>query len=90
MTANPSPTSCSRTPCSNCGNGSAPSRPKRKSFKGSGLTRGSFIAMTWSVSLLIVPDAPEHREFFREYKERLKSRFQQLDIWMVTYPLEVL
>ena len=36
-----------------------------------------------------VPDAAEHRQFFRDYKERLKARFQQLDLWMVTYPLEV-
>ncbi len=36
-----------------------------------------------------VPDLPEHRQFFREYKERLKVRFQQLDIWMATHPLEV-
>src|SRR5688500_5186914 len=31
-----------------------------------------------------VPDLPETLEFFREYKERLKTRFQQIDIWMVT------
>jgi hypothetical protein len=27
---------------------------------------------------------PEHRQFFAELKGRLKSRFQQLDIWMTT------
>ncbi len=37
-----------------------------------------------------VPDLPEHMQFFLEYKERLKSRFQQIDIWMTTYLLEVL
>jgi hypothetical protein len=37
-----------------------------------------------------VPDVPENRQFFVEYKERLKARFQQLDIWMTTYLLEVL
>jgi hypothetical protein len=35
-------------------------------------------------------DAPESRDFFVRYKERLKARFQQLDIWMATYPIEVL
>ena len=35
-------------------------------------------------------DAPESREFFVEYKERLKIRFRQLDIWMTTYLIEVL
>ena len=37
-----------------------------------------------------VPDVPETREFFESFKERLKTRFQQLDIWMTTYPVEVL
>lgn len=35
-------------------------------------------------------DEPEHRRFFVELKERLKARFQQIDIWMTTYPIEVL
>jgi len=37
-----------------------------------------------------VKDLPEHREFFLSYKGKLKSRFQQLDIWMTTYPIEAL
>jgi hypothetical protein len=37
-----------------------------------------------------LPDEPEARQFFAEYKELLKGRFQQLDIWMTTYPVEVL
>ena len=37
-----------------------------------------------------VPDAAEHLQFFVEFKERLKQRFQQLDIWMTTYPLGVI
>jgi hypothetical protein len=36
------------------------------------------------------PDAPESREFFVRFKEHLKDRFKQLDIWMTTYPVEVL
>ena len=35
-------------------------------------------------------DVLENREFFVQFKERLKSRFQQLDIWMTTYSIEVL
>jgi hypothetical protein len=31
-----------------------------------------------------VPDTPENRAFFLSFKERLKSRFKQLDIWMTT------
>jgi hypothetical protein len=37
-----------------------------------------------------VADLPDHRQFFLEFKERLKSQFQQVDIWMTTYPIEVL
>lgn len=37
-----------------------------------------------------VPDVPENLEFFREWKERLKSRFRQLDIWMTTHPIQVI
>lgn len=37
-----------------------------------------------------VADEPENRQFFVEYKELLKARFQQLDIWMTTYLIEVL
>lgn len=37
-----------------------------------------------------VEDAPSSREFFTEFKERLKTRFQQLDIWLTTYLVEAL
>ena len=37
-----------------------------------------------------VPDAPESLEFFRDLKERLKSRFRQIDVWMTTYPVQVI
>jgi len=37
-----------------------------------------------------VPDLPENLQFFIGFKEQLKSRFQQLEIWMTTYPLDVL
>jgi hypothetical protein len=37
-----------------------------------------------------VPDLPANLEFFLEFKERVKARFAQIDIWMTTYPLEVL
>ena len=35
-------------------------------------------------------DTTASMDFFREFKERLKQRFAQLDIWMTTYPIEVL
>ena len=37
-----------------------------------------------------VPDVPEHRQFFRFFKETLKERFRQLDIWITSHPLDVI
>jgi len=37
-----------------------------------------------------VEDRPEHRKFFRSYKEQLKTRFKQLEIWMTTYLIDVI
>jgi len=39
---------------------------------------------------LDVPDTPENRRFFLAFKERMKERFQQDDIWVTTHLLEVL
>jgi hypothetical protein len=36
-----------------------------------------------------VADLPENREFFRKFKERLKARFRQIDIWMTTHTIDV-
>jgi hypothetical protein len=37
-----------------------------------------------------VPDLAKSRQFFLEFKERLKARFRQIDVWMTTHPIEVL
>jgi len=37
-----------------------------------------------------VPDTPENSQFFLEFKELLKSRFRQLDIWMTSHPVQKL
>ena len=37
-----------------------------------------------------VPETPETQQFFREFKERLKTRFRQIDIWMTSHPIEVI
>jgi hypothetical protein len=36
-----------------------------------------------------VPDTADNRQFFVEFKEKLKDRFRQLDIWLSTYPIDV-
>jgi hypothetical protein len=35
-------------------------------------------------------DAAPAKEFFTEYKKELKVRFDQIDIWIVTYPIELI
>ena len=37
-----------------------------------------------------VPDMPDHRQFFTEFKEKLKSRFDQLDVWITSHPMDVI
>jgi hypothetical protein len=36
-----------------------------------------------------VADTAENREFFETFKTTLKERFNQIDIWMTTFPVEV-
>jgi len=36
-----------------------------------------------------VEDTPENTEFFTQLKQRLKNRFQQLEIWIVSYEIRI-
>jgi hypothetical protein len=33
---------------------------------------------------------PDTDEFFRDFKERLKERFRQIEIWITAYPIRML
>jgi hypothetical protein len=35
-------------------------------------------------------DTPEVETFFREFKETLKERFEQLDVWIVAFPIRII
>jgi hypothetical protein len=37
-----------------------------------------------------VEDTPENRQFFLSFKTRLKSRFDQIEIWLTSHPIDVL
>ena len=37
-----------------------------------------------------VAATPEHDQFFQEFKEKLKERFQQLEIWVTSHDIRVL
>ena len=36
-----------------------------------------------------VEDTPDNAVFFAELKEKLKARFEQIDIWIVSYEIRV-
>ncbi len=36
-----------------------------------------------------VPDAAGNREWMREFKDRWRARLEQLELWMVSYRVEV-
>jgi len=37
-----------------------------------------------------VPDLQDSRDFIASFKARLKARFRQLDIWITSYPIDVI
>ena len=39
--------------------------------------------------IMDVEDTEEHRQFFRDFKEILKSRFRQIEIYMTTHLIDV-
>ena len=36
------------------------------------------------------PDLPQSKEYFKAFKERMKIRFKQIDIWVTTYQIDVM
>ena len=36
-----------------------------------------------------VPESSDNRQWMKEYKERWKSRLEQLELWLVSYLIEV-
>ena len=68
------------------GSFSAETQPREGQWEHAGKVRRDLNARVF----VDVPDTAENRQFFVEYKERLKERFQQIDIWMTTYLAEVI
>ncbi|MGD0410862.1 MAG: hypothetical protein ABSC18_04105 [Verrucomicrobiota bacterium] len=40
--------------------------------------------------IIDVEDLVEHRQFFSDFKERLKGRFHQIEIYMTTHLIDVI
>ena len=36
-----------------------------------------------------IEDTEENRQFFREFRNRLKTRFRQLAIWLTSHPIDI-
>ena len=36
-----------------------------------------------------VEDTPDNADFFRRYKETLKQRFRQIEVWIVSYEIRI-
>jgi hypothetical protein len=36
-----------------------------------------------------VPDADENRAWLKEFKGRWKARLEQLELWLVSYPIDI-
>ena len=43
------------------------------------------------LALLVVdvPDTAKNRKWMKAYKERWKKRLEQLELWMVSYPIDI-
>ncbi len=37
-----------------------------------------------------VHNDPENRQFFLEFKERVRQKFEQVEVWLTTFPVEVI
>lgn len=35
-------------------------------------------------------DTSSNRTFFKEYKDKMKARFRQIDIWLTVHPIETI
>ena len=44
---------------------------------------------TYTREYVDVPDAPKNRDWMRDFKERWRTRLEQLELWMVSYRIEV-
>jgi hypothetical protein len=62
---------------------------KRKRWKVTGGMVVSSIRDTLVKVAVDVPDTPKHRHWMKRFKVRWKSRPEQLDLWMVSYRIEV-
>ena len=77
-------------PCSSCESNSAARFLRKPNDSRLWEHRGQVYRDDLMSRFVDAPDIPESRDFFVSFKDRVKSRFRQIDIWMTTYRIEVL
>ena len=62
---------------------------RRKKLRVTGAMKG-FLYRDNLVKIVIdTPDDEANREWMREYKSRWKNKLEQLDLWLVSYTIDV-
>ena len=61
-----------------------------RAIEGEWEDRGVVYRDELTLVFVAVADTPENAEFFRAYKERLKFRFQQIEIFMTSHAVDVI
>ncbi len=61
-----------------------------QSFRGIWMHEGERYEDNLIRLILDVPDTPETEQFFKAYKETLKERFKQLDVWITAYSIRII
>jgi hypothetical protein len=74
--------------CSKSSMNSVRQAMKRKGWKVIGAKVESFIDNL--VRLVVdVPDLVKHRKWMKQFKQSWRQRLEQLELWMVSYPIQV-
>ena len=68
---------------------SAPSATKPRSSKDAGNRPGLFTATTLLASSSICPIRKENRAWMKAFKKRWKEKLEQLEIWMISYRIDI-
>ena len=68
---------------------SAPPATKRKKSRGTGVVGGVMYRDNLVKIVVDVPDSAANRKWMKSFKASWKTRLEQLELWMVSYRIEV-
>ncbi len=61
---------------------------ERRTIEGRWRHEGVLYRDSLSRLIVDVPDKPQHRKWMKAFKARWKVKLDQLELWMVSYPIE--